>query len=638
VPLYRGSVAHLRTQVKDASLVPVLTAQYRHQLGRSAPPSEVRSWERSLQVLSADLVEAGLSSVEALVEYQLPLTSKRADVVLCGCHPKTGQPSFLVVELKQWSSAHLLEGTTDVVVLDGMGERLHPVEQVRRYCTHLTDFVAAFDAEPQQIAGVAYLHNATDLDVKDLWALEPSAHGRLFTGQRRGEFLAYLRSQLSPSPGVDAADVLLNSAVRPGKQLMALAAEEIQQREQFTLLDEQQVAYSLVMRAVESSYRANTKEVIIVSGGPGSGKSVIALSLLGELSRQGRTALHATGSSAFTQTLRRVAGARAPRVKGMFKYFNQFVDAEPNGLDVLICDEAHRLRETSANRYTAAKLRSGRAQVSELIDAARAPVFLLDEHQVVRPGEIGTIDDIEAAALAAGLKTRVIPLDAQFRCGGSRAYEEWVLRLLGLEPGGPVPWVGDDAFSLAVAPAPQTMEDGLRAALDAGYGARIAAGYCWPWSDPIKDGGLEPDVEIGGWRRAWNNKKQTSHGGAPGTPFWATDPAGFDQVGCVYTAQGFEYDYAGVIFGPDLVWRTDRWVAQPSQSHDSLVKRGSDHDFDGAVRNTYKVLLTRGMRGAVVYSTDPETQKLLESLDPVGSWRLTTFQVRRPGELRGVLP
>lgn len=181
---------------------------------------------------------------------------------------------------------------------------------------------------------------------------------------------------------------------------------------------------------------------------------MIALSLLGELSRQGRTALHATGSSAFTQTLRRLAGARAPRVKGMFKYFNQFIDAEPNGPDVLICDEAHRLGETSANRYTSAKLRSGRAQVSELIDAARAPVFLLDEHQVVRPGEIGTIDDIEDAATAAGLKVRVIPLDGQFRCGGSRAYEEWVLRLLGLEEGGPVPWEGDDAFALAIAPAP----------------------------------------------------------------------------------------------------------------------------------------------------------------------------------------
>jgi DUF2075 family protein len=87
----------------------------------------------------------------------------------------------------------------------------------------------------------------------------------------------------------------------------------------------------------------------------------------------------------------------------------------------------------------------------------------------------------------------------------------------------------------------------------------------------------------------------------------------------VYTAQGFEYDYAGVIIGPDLVWRTDHWVPQPERSHDSQVKRGTPLQFDQAVRNTYKVLLTRGMRGATLYSTDPETQSLLESLVPTRS-------------------
>ena len=617
MPLFRGSGEFLRAKIVDGSLVPMLSEQYRHQLGRSAPPAEIRSWERSLDVLSQDLVEAGLPDVEVLVECQLPLTSKRADVVICGTHPKRGIPQYVVVELKQWSRAHLLEDSEDVCVLEGMGTRLHPVEQVRRYCSHLRDFVAALsDDTAIGIAGVAYLHNATDLDLADLWSYPEDEQGRMFTGQRRAAFLDYLSSHLSPATGAEAADLLLGSAVRPSKQLLALAADEVQRREQFVLLDEQQVAFSLVLRAVEQSYRGNSKEVIVVSGGPGSGKSVIALSLMGELSRQGRTVLHATGSSAFTQTLRRVAGAKAPRVKSMFKYFNQFVDAERNGLDVLICDEAHRIRETSANRYTPASARSGRAQVSELIDAARVPVFLLDEFQVVRPGEIGTIEDIEAAARTVGLKTRVITLDAQFRCGGSRAYEQWVLRLLELEPGGPVVWEGDDAFSLTVAPAPSAMEARLRTMLDEGFGARIAAGYCWPWSDPIRDGGLELDVEIGDWHKPWNNKKDTSHAGAPGTPYWASDPAGFGQVGCVYTAQGFEYDYAGVIMGPDLVWRGDRWVAQPQKSFDSQVKRGDANQFDRAVRNTYKVLLTRGMRGATLYSTDGETQALLQALVP----------------------
>lgn len=614
VPLYRGSVARLRNQVDNGTLLSVMTEQYRHQLGRQPPAGEVRSWDRSLEVLTADLVEIGLEQVEALVEYQLPLTSKRADVVLCGKHPSTGADSYVVVELKQWSRAQMLDGSDDVCILDGWGERLHPIEQVRRYCSHMTDFVASLNGQAELIAGAAYLHNANDLDLADLWEVEQTSHGRMFTGQRRGEFLDFLRSRLSWHSGVGSADTLVGSALRPSKQLMALAADEVQRREQFVLLDEQQIAYSLVLRAVERAYRANSKEVIVVSGGPGSGKSVIALSLLGELARQGRTALHATGSSAFTYTLRRIAGERSKRVQAMFRFFNQFIDAEQNGIDVLICDEAHRIRATSANRYTKAALRTGGPQVAELINAARVPVFLLDEHQVVRPGEIGTVRDIESAADDVGLKTRLVNLEGQFRCGGSRAYERWVRRLLGLEEGGPASWQGDDSFSLTIADAPSPMEDQLRSLLAKGYGARMAAGYCWRWSDPIKGGGLALDVAIGDWHRPWNNKKTTRHAGAPGTPYWATDPAGFDQVGCVYTAQGFEYDYAGVILGPDLVWRTDRWVARPEMSFDSQAKNGTIEEFDRAVRNTYKVLLTRGMRGVIVYSTDRETQELLRAL------------------------
>ncbi len=615
MPLYRASVARLRSEIERGTLVPTLTEQFRHQVGHAPHAAEVRSWERSLQVLSADLVEAGLTEVETFVEYQLPLNSKRADVVLCGQHPRTGEPSYVVVELKQWSRALMLDGSDDVCILEGMGERLHPAEQVRRYCVHLSDFAAVLEDRPERLAGVAYLHNATDQDVAALWDLPASEWSQMFTGQRRSEFHAFLRSRLAPSPGVEAADALLGTAVRPSKQLLTLAAAEVQEREQFVLLDEQRVAYSLVMRAVERARTGNHKEVLVVTGGPGSGKSVIALSLLGELSRQGRSVLHATGSSAFTQTLRRVAGHREPRVRGMFKYFNQFAGAERNSLDVLILDEAHRIRETSANRYTKAALRTGRPQVEELIDAARVPVFLLDEHQVVRPGEIGTVSDIKAAASRLGLDARVVELDGQFRCGGSRAYEHWVLRLLGLEGDGPVEWEGDENFELLLGHGPSQMEEHLRGILDEGYAARLAAGYCWKWSDPVP-GGLVADVQIGDWHRPWNNKKPSSHAGAPGTPYWASDPAGFGQVGCVYTAQGFEYDYSGVIMGPDLVWRSGRWVARPQHSFDTQVKRADGDQFDRAVRNTYKVLLTRGMRGTLVYSTDPETQELLSSLIP----------------------
>ncbi len=615
MPLYRDSVAGVRSQIAASTLVPTMSEQFAFTYGHRPSPGEVRSWERSLIVLANDLHDAGLDQVEILLEYRLPLTSRRVDVLLCGVHPRTTDSSYVVVELKQWSRATPVDGTDDVVLDDGRGRRLHPAAQVGAYCDYIADFNASLQGTTERLSGVAYLHNATDDGIAGLWDYPQTRTTRMFTRQGRGELLAFLQTVLTPDSGANAADDLMDAAIKPSKQLMALAAKEIQDREQFVLIDQQQVAYSMVMRAVDRARVATTKHVVIVTGGPGSGKSVIALSLLGELSRQGRTVLHATGSSAFTQTLRKVAGARAPRVRSLFSYYNNFGDAEANGLEVLINDEAHRIRETSTNRWTPANKRSGRPQVEDLIDAARVSVFLLDEHQVVKPGERGSVADIESAATRLGCEVIRVDLNDQFRLGGSRPYEEWVLRLLGLEPGGPVRWAGSEAFSLDVADSPSSMEGRLQAHMTEGYSSRIAAGYCWNWSKPKADF-LFPDVQIEGWKRPWNNPKDTRVGDAPGRPFWATDPAGFDQVGCIYTAQGFEYDYSGVIMGPDLVWRTERWVAQPDRSHDTQVKRGTTAEFDSAIRNTYKVLLTRGMRGSIVMSTDPETQALLETLIP----------------------
>lgn len=598
-----------------------LLEQMLYRTGRRPAPAEQASWKHSLPVLAADLVDAGLRDVEMLVEYHLPLTSQRADVVLAGTHPRTGEASYVVVELKQWSAAHAFEGNPELVDVPGVpgGPRLHPVIQVRGYCEYLSDFARVLADHPDSLAGLAYLHNASNRAlVEDLYAVPISMTGRLFTAADKGAMHKFLRSRLAPQASRQAADLLINSPVAPSKQLLKLAAAEIRDRPQFRLIGNQQLAVDLVMHTVEHARAGNTKRVIVVSGGPGSGKSVVALSLVGDLARHGRTVIHATGSRSFTQTLRKVAAVRAPKIRALFKYFNQFMTADPNGLDVLIMDEAHRIRSTSVDRYTRAELRTDRPQIDELIAAARVPVFLLDEHQVVRPGEMGTLDQIQRHAAHLGLGFEHITLGEQFRCGGSEEYEHWVVRLLGLaEDEAPAAWSGDPQFDVLVAETPEEMEHHLWSQMQQDYTARITAGYCWPWSDARQDGTLVPDVQIGTWSRPWNSKNERRIGDVPPGALWATEDGGFDQVGCIYTAQGFEYDWNGVIIGPDLVWRDGRFVSVRNANRDPDFrnsKKVPNNRFDILVRHVYKVLLTRGMVGTVIYSTDQQTREALRSL------------------------
>lgn len=605
----------------DVSQLEHVLAEHLFREGIGVPGiGERRSWRHGLPILARELREAGLGEVEVILEHRLPLSSKRADVVLAGVHPRTGGPSYVVVELKQWGRAEPWEGSDSLVEIEGAPYRpsLHPSLQVAGYVDYLRDFTAALAVDDVSLAGVAYLPNATDFGVDALQTMPAATSAPLVTGERRGAFRELLQGLLAPEPGGASADAFLTSPVHPSRHLLGVAAAEIREREQFVLLDEQRVAYDLVLGAVAEARSSGTKTVVVVAGGPGSGKSVIALSLLGELAREGRTVLHATGSRSFTQTLRQVAGKGSSRVKNLFVYFNSFMTAEPDGLDVLILDEAHRLREKSVNRYTPKALRErARAQVDELLDAARVPVFLLDQHQVVRPGELGSVEDIERAARARGLRVRHVDLNAQFRAGGSAHYVAWVEQLLGLRDGDPVVWDDEPGFAVDVVDSPQELEARLVAVAGTGRTARMTAGYCWRWSDPRPDGTLVPDVQIGSWARPWNLKGDRATGGAPPASLWATDPAGLGQVGCVYTAQGFEYDWNGVILGPDLVWRDGRFVSRREQNRDPEFRSRTavdDHTFDRLVRHVYKVLLTRGVAGTLLYSPDEETRSFLRGI------------------------
>lgn len=603
---------------ESESLVEALMVQF-IKAGASAPSeAEKRSWRNSLPYLARDIDAAGLGDIDVFLEYRLPLTSQRVDVVLSGVHPATGDPSIVLVELKQWSQVTTFQEDPQLLSVKGLPYPvLHPSRQVDGYRRYLQHYLEAFHGREHWVDAVAYVHGLTDREGRAV--LEPgSEEATLFTGGDADAMRAHLRSRLAPDPSGRASQLLLSSPVAPSTKLMEVAAEEIRERERFVLLGEQQLAADLIRHQIERAHSSGQKRVVIVSGGPGSGKSAIALSVLGELGREGKTALHATGSRSFTQTMRKVAGHRSRDTQSLFKYFNNFSHAAPNSIDVLIADEAHRIRETSNNRFTKADLRSDKLQIDELISVARVPVFLLDDNQVVRHGELGSTKDITRFAESQGYEVSVIELKDQFRCGGSAAYIEWVEQILGLTAGDPAEAAlpEDEQFEVSVVESPAEMERLLRQKEAAGFTARISAGFCWPWSDPSKDG-LVGDVIIGDWVRPWNNKGDRRIGSAPPSALWATEPGGFDQVGCVYTAQGFEFDWAGIILGPDIVWRDGHFETVRSANRDPQFRsrnRISNAEFDRLVRHAYKVLLTRGMRGTLIYSVDPPTRDALRTL------------------------
>jgi hypothetical protein len=608
--------------VRDTSLNRIATrlseaffAYYRYR----PSPGEVNSWRNSLRAMAQVLQLSKLRDQGVLLEYQLPQSSKRLDCMVCGRAPQSTDQA-VIVELKQWDACE--ESDVDDVVVTWVGGKhrdvLHPSVQVGQYRQYLADGHSAFHEgdHPVALSACSYLHNYSTL--QDDAILAPRFSSRiaecpLFDADGAEALCGYLRDHLSEGGGRKVLDRIESGKNRSSRKLMSYVAETINKQSPWVLLDEQLIVFNKVLSLVRRGLARDKKRVVVIRGGPGTGKSVIAINLLGQLLRAGVNAHYATGSKAFTETLWNVLGSRS---RTMFKYFNSYSSASPDEVDVLICDEAHRIRETSNSRFTPKVARSVKPQLREILDAGKITVFLLDDRQVVRPNEIGSSDYILEQAASAGCETSDYQLEVQFRCAGSEGFVNWINNTLGVERTANVLWDGAEGFDFRIVGTVLELEEAIRGKAAEGFSARVAAGFCWPWSEPRADGTLVDDVVIGDYRRPWDAKPGNWRL-APGIPpasLWATDPNGINQIGCVYNIQGFELDYVGVIWGPDLAYDLDKqsWVGDKQKSSDQVVKRSKDRFVD-LVKNTYRVLLSRGMKGCYVYFMDKNTERFVRS-------------------------
>lgn len=627
--LFSGNSVSFIRKNRDNTIANSLKTAFFEHFGYNPSPNEVMSWRNSLLRLSLIMEDCSLTNHGVFIEYQLPLTSRRLDCMICGFN-NAGKPEAVIIELKQWEICRLSDYDSDYVITwvgGGNKEVLHPSIQAGNYRHYLKNYKTVFyeGDNPVSLSACSYLHNYTltsDDVLTDTRFLTAIAHYPVFTLGKDSDFKDFLTLHLAGGNGEEILTRIETSDHRPSPKLMQQLSDTIKRKlagdssligggKDYILLDDQLIAYDSIFSIVTKDLHKKGKYSIIVKGGPGTGKSVIALQLMANLVQRGYTTQYATGSKSFTQTVRKIAGAR---LSGFFKYFMSYYNAVPDGLDVLILDEAHRIREkTVVFRQYAGVL----PQVEELIRAARVTLFLIDDDQVVRPGEIGSAEHIKTHAERLGCKVHEFELETQFRCSGSDAFIQWINNTLHIRKTANALWEGDPNFEFKIFQDPQSMENEIKAKVEQGFTGRMTAGFCWPWSTVINsDGSLVNDIQIDDYIRPWNARDNVVglNRDIPKSPFWAYDKNGINQVGCIYTAQGFEFDYVGVIFGNDLIFdfETKSWSGKPENSFDNLV-RHNKRQFTQMVKNTYRVLLTRGIKGCYVYFTDKETEKFFKS-------------------------
>lgn len=577
-------------------------------MNKSISASELRSWENSLPQMAKILRDASLKdNTHILLEYKLPSTEKRIDFLLAG-HDKMGQKNAVIVELKQWQKAKVARGDGIVRTFLGQRERetVHPSYQALSYKRYLQSFNEALyqDSSAINLTSCAYLHNY--IPARDQEPLLDSRYKNylqeapIYFQFNDRELAQKLKQDVSEGDGFEIAKSIEEGKIRPSKKLVETVNSLFQGNEEFILLDEQKVAYEKVITLFNEEISNSTdKHTIIIKGGPGTGKSVIGLNLMNHLLSKEITIEYITPNQAFREILRKklIGSSGFVEIRDLFKGSASYVEAPNNYFDVLVCDEAHRLK----NQGHMKRRIEGENQATQIIRASKLSVFFVDDNQVISNKDIGNFDLIKEEAEKQNSVVHVVELDSQFRCSGSGNYIDWLGHLLN-ESETPIALEGD--FDFRVVDTPQEL---IQKVISEQNG-RVMAGYAWDWNKKLVDDKLPNDVivEEMDFAMPWNDPNRID---------WAIHPDCAYQIGCIHTVQGLEMEYAGVIIGNDLGFdpetQTQTLVVRREHFKDkgarpAKPKKGQVDMLDVLVRNTYKTLMTRGMKGCYVYCCDGE--------------------------------
>lgn len=593
--------------------------------------SEYNSWVDTGKTIKNLIELSDLENLYISFEYQVPYTQKRIDCLLFGKN-KEGKGVIIHIEMKQWQNVEALpvEGNFVETYVGGNVRKVpHPSQQVRGYHNYLMGFVEIFEERKIDLFGCAYCPNYNKKDGEGL--LDPKykeivSKFPIYTKNDIELLANRLKEILSQEDGFDIFNKFMESPIKPSRKLLDNAHKVIKQESDFNLLDDQIYARNVIVDKIRKSEINKENTVIIVKGGPGTGKTVIALHILAEFAGHKEKKYNIFFASRSKPLIEGIKykmerGQKVGEInaKILFTSLDAYIPqrVDENYIDILIVDEAHRICEKSGNFMTKKEYRSDMPQIEQLIRCAKTSIFFIDNKQVIRGAEIGNTELIKEVAKKMGREIEEVELTSQFRCNGSDNYLDWLEYVLG-HSDRKIILKREGNFDFRIIDSPKDLYEIIKNKNSQnGLSARLVAGYCWPWSTETNlDGSLINDVKIGDFEMPW----ETHTGLTPPKGYvkwyeWAYKPEGIKQIGCIYTAQGFEFDYIGVIVGPDLKYdsESDCLVANYNGTADPALKKKKDRDkFDEYVKNIYRVLMSRGLKGCYVYFVDKDVENFFK--------------------------
>lgn len=607
--VYDGTKADFIRSVEDDTIADEVQEKIFQKMGRRTPKSEFRSWENSMQHMNTVLMDAQIPADAGIaIEYNIPQTSKRVDFLISGYNAKK-EPHVVIVELKQWEEVKAIDGPDALVeTYTGGGLRtvVHPSYQVWSYASLIRDYNQSVQEKVIDLNPCCFLHNYRMKSEKEpLLATHYQTYvedAPVFVKGDVRNLREFIKQNIVTGDNKALLYDIDSGKIRPSKSLQDAIGSMLAGNKEFVMIDEQKVAYEQILQIADKCKVDEQKRTVIVRGGPGTGKSVIAVNLLAELTKRNQFVQYVSKNSAprnvYQQKLK--GQLKKSRIDVMFRGSGVYTETDCNTVDTILVDEAHRLNAKSGMFQN-----MGENQIKEIIHSSLCSVFFIDESQRVTLQDIGSEKEIEDWAKIEGSELHYLELNSQFRCNGSDGYLAWLDDVLDIRQTSNYA-LGDIDYDIRVFDSPSEMRKEIEKKNEINHRSRILAGYCWNWNKSEQNNTNYHDIVIGDFAMSWNL----------GSSIFALDDTSINEVGCIHTSQGLEFDYVGVIIGDDLRFEDEQIVTdfqkraktdQSMKGIKKMFKENPEYAYERAdeiIKNTYRTLMTRGMKGCYITCVD----------------------------------